>query len=725
MIQGYVKSHFGFEMLSPQPGLSNQWPETYDELLADDTVCPPMTYYVWADPVIAKRGTYVCLEALGVNGGNETRFLRLDDLLILEEEPPVGAQGPAGPRGLTGPAGADGQDGKPGPAGPPGPPGPAGNSEEAIQGPAGPQGPRGPQGIPGEKGDKGDPGPRGLQGPPGPAGADGAGGTGTGTGNTGPRGPEGPMGPDGPAGPQGPAGPKGADGIGWILLDNVLSLPNAALPTAKEGTLVVLPDNKWGVYQFLGLGWQYQGDLQGPAGPQGPKGATGAKGDQGVKGATGERGQDAAPFIPIQSHEVNEKAQGIVGLNGRDAIIWLANNRCCDDDGGVAPPAPTFGPINDSANTVPLILSPGIPLAEHLVLLPGQSVYQVPTSTTINVGDVDGRVRAYTKSITGRPQSGFGESDLFTKTVVVPVNNPPIVTSFVVSAADGNATSGDTNKDFTFTAAGTDDGSIVRFYLTSDTGLDLQMPATSNQATITRKLAVGVHVFSVKAYDNAGQMGPVFATTRTITVTAPVVVTNQPPTISNFRRANSNPVVVGDAVIFLYDSADADGTVAEAELWKNGVFDSSFVAFNGTMTSNPLTAVGTYNFKGRVKDNSGAYSSFSQDIAVTVVAATPPVTAWDNTITAGTTPSNAVKGVTLGAENGDVFKFNNNTGTDITNATMDLFRGGTQVASLPIDNRYTVAANFAAADKAGWSYFHAASNTTYTGAAFVNGRVDL
>lgn len=35
-------------------------------------------------------------------------------------------------------------------------------------------------------------------------------------------------------------------------------------------------------------------------------------------------------FTPITSNQVNNNGQGIVGLSLEDAIIWLANNRCCN-----------------------------------------------------------------------------------------------------------------------------------------------------------------------------------------------------------------------------------------------------------------------------------------------------------------------------------------------------------------------------------------------------------
>lgn len=117
------------------------------------------------------------------------------------------------------------------------------------------------------------------------------------------------------------------------------------------------------------------------------------------------------------------------------------------------PAAPTFSGFDDTqeGGTVTLVLSPGIPLSEHRVSLPGSTAFTAPASTTITVPNAAGTVRAYTIATSSRNQSPTGTSQAFT------AYTPPVTPTFNTTLnpgeyADVVTYNGATGTQFLFNA---------------------------------------------------------------------------------------------------------------------------------------------------------------------------------------------------------------------------------------------------------------------------------
>lgn len=329
----------------------------------------------------------------------------------------TGPTGPMGPQGIPGQDGIIGMDGVTGPQGAIGPPGPTGAAgPQGIQGVTGSIGPTGPIGLQGQPGPTGPTGIQGITGPQGLLGATGAAGPNGPQGITGPVGPIGNTGPIGATGPQGIQGPTGAIGPQGVTGPQGSTGPQGPIggtgpqgPTGTQG--IQGPTGPQGVIGPTGV----QG-LQGTTGPQGIAGPTGTQGIQGLVGPTGPQGTTGPSGPTGATGATGNIASGTLGQTlHHNGTSWVATSNLYHD-----PNTNNIG-IGTTGATVSLQIA-----TTDAIGVPSGSTAQRP-SGTVPTGAM-------------RWNTDLGSMEVFTGTVWVNINTPPIGSTYIqwANAADPN-----------------------------------------------------------------------------------------------------------------------------------------------------------------------------------------------------------------------------------------------------------------------------------------------
>ncbi len=223
-----------------------------------------------------------------------------------------------------------------------------------------------------------------------------------------------------------------------------------------------------------------------------------------------------------------------------------------------------------------------------------------------------------------------------TFTSMVPPNAPPTVS---ITSPANNAHFSTSPVDITMLANATDsDGSVSRVDFYNGTTLAGTVTSAPYQFTFAA-IPNGAYTLKAIATDDKGA-----STTASITTS----VGNYPPTVSITSPANNASFTAPATVIVNASAQDADGSIAQVELF-NGTTSLGVVTaapFSWTLSG---LAVGAYTLKAIATDDKGATANAS--IAVTVNPAGPLELAQGKVVTAsstekaGTEPGLAVDGV--------------------------------------------------------------------------------
>ncbi len=236
---------------------------------------------------------------------------------------------------------------------------------------------------------------------------------------------------------------------------------------------------------------------------------------------------------------------------------------------------------------------------------------------TSNASDVDGTVVSYLwnfgdgqTSTEANPTHTYGAEGTFTVTLIVTDNkggqgvySSPVSVELpnVAPVADFHSTVAAGSKTVQFTSDSTDnDGSIASYLWNFGDG-----QTSTEQNPVHDFATFGNHEVSLTVTDNESASS---SKTRTISLVAP----NQPPTAAFSATVKGLKVTVNAG-----GSNDPDGTIASYD-WDFGAGPNG----SGQSTSHTYTDAGTYTVKLTVTDNHGATDTTTQDVTVTVPAAT-------------------------------------------------------------------------------------------------------
>jgi len=191
-----------------------------------------------------------------------------------------------------------------------------------------------------------------------------------------------------------------------------------------------------------------------------------------------------------------------------------------------------------------------------------------------------------------------------TSTASLPVNVPPTVA--ITSPASNSSFLLNTSVTITATAADSD-GTItsVNFY---DGSAVIGTRTTSPYSITISTLSAGLHSIVAKAADNSAA----------VTASAPVAITitipqNALPTVALTGLVQG--ALLSPPVVLNASASDSDGTITSVEFFANS--SSLGILTTKPYTISPNLISGTYTFKAKATDNSGAVT-FSAPITATV-----------------------------------------------------------------------------------------------------------
>lgn len=235
----------------------------------------------------------------------------------------------------------------------------------------------------------------------------------------------------------------------------------------------------------------------------------------------------------------------------------------------------------------------------------------VGTSITFNVSEPAG---TYVMYATATDNTGLkSQSNSITITVNGTGNLAPTVS---ITAPPNNSSYVQGTAFNVLTTSADADGTVTNVDLFAN---NVSQAHSVPAGTFSLNLAVGVYTLVAKATDNAGA----------ITSSAPITVTvtsippppgNIAPTISITYPSNNSSFVERTTFSVTTTSADADGTVANVDLFINGI-NQTHSTTPGSFNAN--LAIGTYTLVAKATDNVGAVTA-SAPITVNITA-TPPL----------------------------------------------------------------------------------------------------
>ena len=404
---------------------------------------------------------------------------------------------------------------------------------QGTQGLQGTQGDKGHQGTQGLRGITGDGGTQGYQGTQGNKGTQGDKGTQGVTGTQGPIGTKGPIGTQGPTGTVGTQGPTGTRGpIGTMGPIGTRGVIGTQGPTGTQGDKGTKGDQG-------PTGTRGVIGTQGPTGTQGPRGTQGDKGTRGDQGVIGTQG-----------------AIGTQGLAGSVKVLkyWdqLANAKI----------------YNGSADAS---IDDGLSLRQALNI---RNTFDSGTTIATGIGshyvNLRGEVAVYYSTI--------WHDTAGNEATILALRNP--VTSFIVKSGDSGAMQ---TRATSFTAAG---------YVPS-----IQVKGQS--LYVNKLIANGVSpAYNFYVEGTSYLNGDVSVGGNII----PLQGTSDTPALSEYNIGSTNRFWNGAYVNIITarylhnDGSNANGVGTQANPWKHGYFETTYVKNMYPATNLGTTSIGDIDF---------------------------------------------------------------------------------------------------------------------------------